>query len=236
MTICSLDELLFLFGTSLLFLLLLPDLHIGFSRGRSGGLIFPSLSEFSTVYCDPHSQRLWHSFTSTENLAAVLLFSFLLSVHFSPSLSLRWINLTHIHSSSYKSCPPQSEKFKIPHHISPFSQLDTSEEFAIKLAVKSKPFIMTFKAHDVALSFLSQTPKTLETFSCFRAFARAMAFVLSASACPAHSYHLGLLVKHPFSREGFLHWASYPSILSNSTILSPHPCALIFPHISWFWS
>ena len=35
--------------------------HIGFSRGRSGGLVFPSLSEFSTVYCDPHSQRLWHS-------------------------------------------------------------------------------------------------------------------------------------------------------------------------------
>ena len=27
-----------------------------FSRGRSGGLVFPSLSEFSTVYCDPHSQ------------------------------------------------------------------------------------------------------------------------------------------------------------------------------------
>ena len=37
---------------------MLPDLHIGFSRGRSGGLIFPSLSEFSTVYCDPHNQRL----------------------------------------------------------------------------------------------------------------------------------------------------------------------------------
>ena len=37
---------------------LLPDLHIGFSRGRSGSLVFPSLSEFSTVYCDPHSQRL----------------------------------------------------------------------------------------------------------------------------------------------------------------------------------
>ena len=31
------------------FELLLPDLHIGFSRGRSGGLVFPSLSEFSTV-------------------------------------------------------------------------------------------------------------------------------------------------------------------------------------------
>ena len=30
-------------------------------RGRSGGLVFPSLSEFSTLYCGPHSQRLWHS-------------------------------------------------------------------------------------------------------------------------------------------------------------------------------
>ena len=28
---------------------------------RSVGLVFPSLSEFSTVYCDPHSQRLWYS-------------------------------------------------------------------------------------------------------------------------------------------------------------------------------
>ena len=34
---------------------------MGFSRGRSGGLVFPSLSEFSAVYCDPHSQRLWHN-------------------------------------------------------------------------------------------------------------------------------------------------------------------------------
>ena len=41
--------------------LLLPDLHTGFSRGRSGGLVYPSLEEFSTVYCDPHSRRLWHS-------------------------------------------------------------------------------------------------------------------------------------------------------------------------------
>ena len=31
---------------------MLPDVHIDFSRGRSGGLVFPSLSEFSTVYCD----------------------------------------------------------------------------------------------------------------------------------------------------------------------------------------
>ena len=41
--------------------LLLPDLHTDISGGRSGGLVFPSLSEFSTVYCDPHGQRLWHS-------------------------------------------------------------------------------------------------------------------------------------------------------------------------------
>ena len=33
---------------------LLPDLHINFSRGRSGGLVFPSLSEFSTVYSEPY--------------------------------------------------------------------------------------------------------------------------------------------------------------------------------------
>ena len=33
---------------------MLPDLYTDFSRGRSGGLVFPSLSEFSTVYCDPH--------------------------------------------------------------------------------------------------------------------------------------------------------------------------------------
>ena len=34
--------------------MLLLDLHTDFSRGRSGGLVFSSLSEFSTVYCDPH--------------------------------------------------------------------------------------------------------------------------------------------------------------------------------------
>ena len=35
---------------------MLPDLHTDFSRGRSSGLVLPSLSEFSTVYCDPHSE------------------------------------------------------------------------------------------------------------------------------------------------------------------------------------
>ena len=33
---------------------MLPDLHTNFSGGRSGGLVFPSLSEFSTVCGDPH--------------------------------------------------------------------------------------------------------------------------------------------------------------------------------------
>ena len=65
MTVYSLEVHLFLFGTSLLFnvqfSLLAPELNTDFSRGRSGGLVFPSLSEFSTVYRDPHSQRLWHS-------------------------------------------------------------------------------------------------------------------------------------------------------------------------------
>ena len=37
---------------------MLPDLHTDFSRGRSGGLVFPSLSEFSTVYCDLHSHGI----------------------------------------------------------------------------------------------------------------------------------------------------------------------------------
>ena len=44
-----------------LILLLLLDLHTDFSGGRSGGLVVPSLEDFSTVCCDPHSQRLWHS-------------------------------------------------------------------------------------------------------------------------------------------------------------------------------
>ena len=49
MTIYSLDVLLFLFGTSVFhvqFKLLLSDLHIGFSRSGSGGLVFPYLSVF----------------------------------------------------------------------------------------------------------------------------------------------------------------------------------------------
>ena len=35
--------------------MLLLDLHTDFSGGRSGSLVFPSLSESSTVCCDPHN-------------------------------------------------------------------------------------------------------------------------------------------------------------------------------------
>ena len=33
---------------------MLLDLHTDFSGGRYGGLVFPSLEELSTVFCDPH--------------------------------------------------------------------------------------------------------------------------------------------------------------------------------------
>ena len=39
--------------------MLLLDLYKDFSGGKSGGLAFPSLEEFSIVCCDPYSQRLW---------------------------------------------------------------------------------------------------------------------------------------------------------------------------------
>ena len=35
--------------------------HTGFSGGKSGGLVFPSLEEFSTVCCHPHSRKFWLS-------------------------------------------------------------------------------------------------------------------------------------------------------------------------------
>ena len=54
----SLDILLSQFGTSPLFHVWsncwLLNLNTGFSGGRSGGLVFSSLEEFSTVCCDPH--------------------------------------------------------------------------------------------------------------------------------------------------------------------------------------
>jgi len=57
MTIYSLDVLLFLLGTSPLFHvqfeLLLPDLHIGFSKGQSGGLfshLFQNFPQFIVIH------------------------------------------------------------------------------------------------------------------------------------------------------------------------------------------
>ena len=81
-TIYSLDVVLSLFGTSrcsmsssnCCFLT-----YIDFSRGRSGGLVFPSLEEFSTVCCDPHSQRLWHSQWSRSRCFSGIILLFLWS-------------------------------------------------------------------------------------------------------------------------------------------------------------
>jgi len=58
---------------------LLLDLHTDLSRGRSVGLVFPSLEEFSTVYCDPHSQRLWRSQESRSRCFSGTLLLFLWS-------------------------------------------------------------------------------------------------------------------------------------------------------------
>ena len=55
--------------------LLLPDLHTDFSRGRSGGLVFPSLEEFSTVYCDPH-RRVAKSKTLPFTLFIIIIMTF----------------------------------------------------------------------------------------------------------------------------------------------------------------
>ena len=49
-------------------------MHTGFSGGKSGDLVFPSLEEFSTVCCDPHSQRLWLSQWSRCFSGILLLF------------------------------------------------------------------------------------------------------------------------------------------------------------------
>ena len=56
-----------------------------FSGGRSGGLVLPSLSEFSTIHCDPHSQRLWHSQESRNkmffwNSVAFLMIQWMLAI------------------------------------------------------------------------------------------------------------------------------------------------------------
>ena len=48
-----------------------------FSGGRSGGLVFPSLEEFSTVCCDLHSQKLWHSQLSRTRCFSGILLLFL---------------------------------------------------------------------------------------------------------------------------------------------------------------
>ena len=47
---------------------MLHDLHTGFSGGREGGLVFPSLEEFFTVCCDPHREGLYFSVINEANV------------------------------------------------------------------------------------------------------------------------------------------------------------------------
>ena len=44
---------------------------------QEAGQVFPSLSEFSTVYCDPHSQKLWLSQWSRSRCFSGILLLFL---------------------------------------------------------------------------------------------------------------------------------------------------------------
>ena len=58
MTIYSLDTLLFLFGTIACPVLTVASSHAYRFLREAGQVVFPSLSEFSTVCCNLHSQRL----------------------------------------------------------------------------------------------------------------------------------------------------------------------------------
>ena len=106
-------------------------LHTRFSRGRSGGLVFPSLSEFSTVYCDPHSQRLWHSQESRNRCFSGILCFFddpedvgnLISGSsaFSKTSLNIWKFTVHIFHSSF---PPKWSCWSISWSLGLFSSLE----------------------------------------------------------------------------------------------------------------
>ena len=110
MTICSLDILLFLFGTSLLSTpfpiwnqaaVPCPVRTVAswpayrFLKRQVRCSYIPSLSEFSTVYCDPHSQRLWHSQESRSRC-----FSGILLLLYDPTDVDNWISGSSAFSKS----------------------------------------------------------------------------------------------------------------------------------------
>jgi hypothetical protein len=51
---------------------LLPDLHTDFSRGRLGGLVFPSLSEFSRVAKIYKKIKMWSTAEHVNELGTLL--------------------------------------------------------------------------------------------------------------------------------------------------------------------
>ena len=62
------------------------------------GLVFPSLSEFSTVYCDPPSQRLWHSQKSRSRC-----FSATLSLFQWSSIIYLYKCISYVNNNSFTS-------------------------------------------------------------------------------------------------------------------------------------
>lgn len=168
-----------------------------------------------------HGKKTVCTFYSYKNLAVGLEFFLLvicpcLSIDTSSLLQVRpaslspgRINLSCLLSSSHKSCPSQLEQFKIIYDTSPFSQVETSQEFCMTLAVKSKPFIMTLKA--------------LEKFLCFRAFTHS---------CLRLSHALLILnIQVSWLSIPFLEKASFLDFLilvHCQNWLSPQPCALFY--------
>ena len=101
-TIYNLNILLSQFGTSSLFhvrlKLLLLDLHTDFSGGRSGGLVFPSLEEFSTVFVI-HTVKDFSIVTEAEEVFLELSCFF-----YDPAYFGNWI-----------SCSSAFSKFQLEH-------------------------------------------------------------------------------------------------------------------------
>ena len=96
---------------------MLPDLHTGFSRGRSGGLVFPSLSEFSSLLWSTQSEVLWHYFLFIVYFCCVFHFLYLnfASICFSISFDV-WKGLCfcfsgYVHTNTVSSVPLYSLVF-----------------------------------------------------------------------------------------------------------------------------
>ena len=69
---------------------MLLDLHTDFSGDKQGGLVFPSLEEFSTVCCDPHSRRLWCSQWSRSSNILIIQPAITIGLVIQPAIILKF--------------------------------------------------------------------------------------------------------------------------------------------------